>query len=407
MVPNRVTDLLLEEVAMRSRLLCWLAAVVVIPATALAQDVKTTQGVAITLRGIVDATFFAQDADFALGTGQKANYVSLELPKWIHGGDARNTRFTLALAGPEVSKGWRGNATAELDFFGTFAGAGAFGDEQPQPRLRLAYADLTNGRTTLRIGQDWDLLLGNIPVSTSHIAFPLGHGSGGFVGWRFTQVRFMKTLSAPTARTTTRVQLALLSGSWSNDLGSDTSISAGERAGPQVEGRFDYSTPKWSAYLVGHVDNKVNPNISSYMIELGANTTRGDLTLQGNAYYGKGMAHHIAQIVQFGDFKGWGAWLQAGYALNTKWSVWGFYGTDRPDSTELASLPLAGVTEAGGASIAVAARRFSSWTFTPMIRFKPAGPYSVGLEWLHNEVKLGSGNILSGNQVLLSTRFDF
>src|SRR5881396_1847156 len=239
---------------MRSRLLCWLAAVAALSTPALAQNVATTQGVAITFRGIVNATFFAQDADFGLGTGQKANYVILELPNWIHGGDARNTRLTVALAGPEVSRGWRGNATAELDFFGTFAGAGAFGDEQPQPRLRLAYADLTNGRTTLRIGQDWDLLLGNIPVSTSHLAFPLGHGSGGFVGWRFTQVWFMKTLSAPTARTTTRVQLALLSGSWSNDAGSDTSISAGERAGPQVEGRFDYSTPKWSAYLVAHVD---------------------------------------------------------------------------------------------------------------------------------------------------------
>jgi len=119
------------------------------------------------------------------------------------------------------------------------------------------------------------------------------------------------------------------------------------------------------------------------------------------------MAHHIAQIVQFGDFKGWGAWLQAGYALNTKWSVWGFYGTDRPDSTQLANLPVAGVTEANGTTtIPVAARRFRSWTFTPMIRFKP-GPYSVGFEWLHNEIKLGSGALLSGNQVLLSARFDF
>jgi hypothetical protein len=156
---------------------------------------------------------------------------------------------------------------------------------------------------------------------------------------------------------------------------------------------------------VAHVDNKVNPGIKSYMVELGANTTRGDLTLQGNAYIGSGMAHHIAQIVQFGDFKGWGAWAQVGYALNTKWSVWGFYGTDRPDSTQLFNAAL--VTEGNNTAIAPPARRFSSWTFTPMIRFKPAGPYSLGVEWLHNEVKLGSGDILSGNQVLLSTRFDF
>ena len=122
---------------MRSRLLCWLAAVVVLPVTALAQDVKTTQGVSITLRGILDATVFAQDADFGLGTGQRANYVLVERPHWINGGDARNTRLTLGLAGPEVSKGWRGNATVELDFFGAFNGVGAFADEQPQPRLRL------------------------------------------------------------------------------------------------------------------------------------------------------------------------------------------------------------------------------------------------------------------------------
>lgn len=388
---------------MRSRLLCWLTAVVV-PATALAQDVKTTQNISITVRGIVNATFFAQDADFGIGTGQRTNYVIAERPNWIHGGDARNTRLTVALAGPEVSRGWRGNAVAELDFFGAFPGGGAFADEQPQPRLRLAYADLTNGRTTLRIGQDWDLLLGNIPVSTSHLAFPLGHGSGGFVGWRFMQVKLMKTLSAPGARTTTRVQLAALSGSWNDDAGGDASVSAGERAGPQIEGRFDYSTPKWGGYVVAHFDNKVNPSLGSYMVEVGANTTQGDLTLQGNAYIGKAMAHHIAQIVQFGDFKGWGAWAQVGYALNSKWSVWGFYGTDRPDSTELADNA---ITDAAGAAILAANRRFTSWTFTPMIRYKPAGPYSVGLEWLHNEVKLGSGDILSGNQILLSTRFDF
>src|SRR5467141_5120991 len=101
---------------MRSRLLCWLAAVVVLPASALAQDVKTNQGISITLHGIVDATFFADDALFQLGGGQKANFVVAKRPHWVHGGDIRNTRLSVALAGPAVSKGWHGNATAELDF---------------------------------------------------------------------------------------------------------------------------------------------------------------------------------------------------------------------------------------------------------------------------------------------------
>jgi hypothetical protein len=384
-----------------------LAVVAFLSTPALAQNVSTSQGVSITVRGIVNATFFAQDATFGIGNGQKANYVTAELNRWAHSGDARNSRLTVALAGPEVSKGWRANATAELDFFGAFASGGAFGNQQPQPRLRLAYADLTNGRTTLRIGQDWDLLLGNIPVSTSHIAFPLGHGSGGFVGWRFMQVRLMKTLSRPGAAATTRFQVAILSGSWNNGPGLDAGFNAGEVGAPQFEGRFDYSTAKWSGYLVAHTDTKATPgkDLASYMVELGANTTRGDLSLQGNAWIGKGMAHHIAQIVQFGDIKGWGAWAQVGYTLNPKWSVWGFYGTDRPDSANLAANP---ITDATNVAIPLANRRFSSWTFAPMIRYKPAGPYSVGLEWLHNEVQVGVlGKLRTGNQVAFSTRYDF
>src|SRR5947199_9334798 len=76
---------------MRSRLLCWLAAVVVLPATALAQDVKTNQGISITLHGIVDATFFADDALFQLGGGQKANYVVAKRPTGCQAGEYANT----------------------------------------------------------------------------------------------------------------------------------------------------------------------------------------------------------------------------------------------------------------------------------------------------------------------------
>src|SRR6266849_1130368 len=119
-----------------------------LPAVASGQDVKTSQNVSVTLRGIVSATYYAQDATFGLGNGQKAEFATAELVnpangsrKWVHGGDVRNMRLSLGLAGPEISKGWRANATFEMDFFSSFPGAtgttsaGAFGDEQPQPRL--------------------------------------------------------------------------------------------------------------------------------------------------------------------------------------------------------------------------------------------------------------------------------
>jgi hypothetical protein len=374
-----------------------------------AQQVATSQSVSITVRGIFSGSFFAQDADFGTGNGQKAQYVTAERDRWVHGGDARNMRLTLGIAGPEVRPGWRGNATFEMDFFGTYVGTGNFADEQPQPRLRLAYVELAGARTTWRVGQDWSLTLGNIPQSTSHVGFPLGWGPGGFIGWRFPQIKMIRTLSAPGAAATKRVQLAVLSGSWTDEAGgADNTFSAGERGMPQFEGRFDYSAARWSGYLVGHVDTKATPgpDLTSWVVEAGGSTVRGDLSLAANAHIGTGMGHHFAQVVQFGDVKGWGAWAQAGYTLSPRWSLWGFYGTERPNETDITNNA---VTDAAGGAIAAAARRFSSWMFVPMLRYR-SGPYALGLEWLHSEVQVGpdaNNKLRSGNQVLLSARYDF
>lgn len=317
-------------------------------------------------------------------------------------GDVRNLRLTLGVNGPEVRHGWRANGTFEMDFFGAFVGAGSFADEQPQPRLRLAYVDLTNGRTTFRAGQAWSLTLGNIPVSTTHIGFPLGWGSGGFVGWRFPGLWFITTLSAPTAKTTTRASIAVMKNSWSDESGAVSDpFSAGERGSPQLEGRLDVSSSSWSGYLAGHVDSKDTPNITSTMVEVGASTTKGDVTLQGNAHIGKAMAHQFAQMLQFGNIKGWGAWAQAGYALNPTWSVWGYFGLEKPNDADAraAAQPCVGANPC-----------LKTWLAVPMIRYK-TGPYAVGLEWTYAETTLSTGAAtegkVKGNQIALSVRLDF
>jgi len=398
---------------MLRKVVVFLAVAGLLASRAAAQQVTTGQNISITVHGIFSGSVFAQDADFGTGNGQKAEYVTAERTRWVHGGDVRNMRLTLGLNGPEVKTGWRGNATFEMDFFGTFVGTGNFADEQPQPRLRLAYVELASARTTLRIGQDWSPSLGNIPVSTSHVGFPLGWGPGGFIGWRFTQIKLIRTLSRPGAATTKRVQLAVMNGSWTDEAGgADNTFSAGERALPQVEARFDYGSAKWAGYIVGHVDTKdiAGPDLTSRLVEVGFSTTRGDVSIAANGHYGKAMGHQFAQIVQFGDIKGWGAWAQLGYTLNPRWSLWGYYGTERPNKDDLTNLPAAAVTESNGTTtIPVAARRFSSALFVPMIRYK-SGPYALGLEWLHNETQIGpdaNNKFRSGNQVLFSARYDF
>lgn len=386
------------------------------------QDVKVGGDVTITIDGLIGATFFVQDALFGLGNGQKAEFVTREFDDdpWWHGGDVRNTRLRLGFAGPELFGSWRANATFETDFFALFPGSGAFSDEQPVPRLRLAYADLTNGRTTVRFGQDWALTLGNIPVSTSHIGFPLGWGPGGFIGWRFVGGQVHHRLSSDDAGVSTVLKLGVFHNSWTGEPPDADGPSAGEASIPQLEARLDFSGKAgrgdWGAYLVGHYDRKdltgpgvddddvaFDDDLTSWVAEAGARLARGRLTLHGNAYYGQAMGHHFAHIVQLPDAEitGWGGWVQAGWNLTDTWSLWGFIGTDDPDEDD------DDLRERG-----LELDRTQAWLAVPMLRYK-RGPYALGLEWLHSETDWRPGALdifeeeRTGNQFSLSVVYSF
>jgi hypothetical protein len=383
-----------------------------------AQEVKPGGRANITIRGIVGASFYLQDALFGLGNGQKAQYVQDDFTEdeWWHGGDVRNMRLTLAFAGPEITGAWKANAMFEMDFFGPFASGGNFGDEQPLPRLRLAYAELNNGRAVLRVGQDFAFTWGNIPVSTSHIGFPIGWGTGGLIGWRFMSVQFHQTLTGADASVAAQFKIGVFKNSWSDEPNppppgavpsADDGPSAGESGIPQLEARLDVSgrageNGSWSAYLTGHYDQKdidragsedgIDDDLTSWAGVAGARITRDLFTLHGNAYFGKAMGHHFGNIIQFRDVEGWGAWVQLGVNVTERWSVWGFAGMDDPDD----------VDEAG-----VALERTKSVQLMPMIRYQ-AGPLAFGLEWLHSQTDWTAlPQERTGNQVIFSTVYTF
>ena len=149
-------------------------------------------GPALAVHGFVSTTGFAQNQAFGFGNGQNAEWAlprGSSSDRWFLGGDVRNTRISLTATDSTIAEGWSAAAVAELDFFGGFNGTGAFSAEQPQPRLRVAYLDLTRGRTTLRVGQAPTPLMGAIPTSLSHVGFPLGLGSAGVVGSRICHLR--------------------------------------------------------------------------------------------------------------------------------------------------------------------------------------------------------------------------
>src|ERR1700682_4528569 len=139
---------------MRSTVRSTLIAVcgVLCAAAAFPQVVQVGKDMSLTFKGLISATMFAQDQNFGFGNGQNAEYPipgETQKDRWFGGGDVRNTRLTMVFDGPKVAGDWKAGATLEMDFFGGFNGTGAFSGQQPNPRLRYAFVDFTNGSTTI------------------------------------------------------------------------------------------------------------------------------------------------------------------------------------------------------------------------------------------------------------------
>ncbi|MCG6964167.1 MAG: hypothetical protein LJE95_12965 [Acidobacteria bacterium] len=364
----------------------------------------------ITIKGFISSTFYSQDQNFAFSNGQAAEFPvgsQFTTNKWFSGGDVRNTRLDIGFSGPKLAN-WTSGGLVETDFFGGFNGSGAFSHQQPYMRLRLAYIQLDKPGTRIRIGQDWSPLFGEWPVSSSHIAFPLGYGSAGFVGWRFPGFYLWHDLSAKGARTKTQLQVGVFEGSWSGPGDNVNGGTAGNVSfRPQVEARLNFSQKHWKIYVVGHWDQKdlkgandINPmpaitdKITGTAFEIGGMVTPGNWLIHGNAYWGKGIGQQFGAITQFGDISSNGAWLQVGYNFTKNWSLYGFYGYENPNDQD--------VMDWVGAN-----GRTKNQMYNLHLRYA-IGPYWFGLEWLHDKVDLGTaGNSVKGNQLAASWRYVF
>src|SRR3989440_2642200 len=188
------------------------------------QVVKLGEGETLTISGFINGTLFNDVGLFSsFGQGQNAEIAAAPgaattsqpgANRGIFDGDVRNTRINFTFNAAPVLGKWAPRATIEADFFGAFNGVPPFGDEQSQFRIRHAFVDLSNGRTTLRIGQYWAPLFGEvaafIPVSLTHIAFPVGLGSS-MIGWRFPGVFLFHDLT-PTSPLKLQPEVAALKG---------------------------------------------------------------------------------------------------------------------------------------------------------------------------------------------------
>jgi hypothetical protein len=376
------------------------------------QVVKLGEGETLTISGFINASIFNDRGLFGLPFGQGQNAQWAEAPalqpgvrQGIFDGDVRNTRINFTFNAPPVLGTFAPRATIEADFFGAFNGVPPFGDEQPQFRVRFAYVDLTNGHTTLRIGQFWSPMFGEVPVSVTHLAFPIGYGATGMVGWRFPGIYLYQDLTSG-APVNVQLQLAVMKGSGPAIGARDVAhtIGSGEASGlPQLEGRLNFTrksgTFSWTGYVVGHTDWKDTtgtgtntPLMSAWGFETGHNFTVDRFTLHGNFYVGKALGQQFAHITQQGNVRGWGAWAQAGYELDPHWSVWAYAGMDQPDAQQYA-------LDNPGLSLA----RQLSHDYDALVRFR-AGRYALGLEYFR-AVTLWNTGRADADQIAISALF--
>ncbi len=380
----------------------------ILPWSLIAQNVIPGGKETIKIKGFISQTFFMQDQKFAFGNGQKAEWVlppAASTNKSFYGFDVRNTRLTFVYNGPEIAKDWKLGGVLEADFFAGNVGSGVFSPQMPTPRLRLAYLDLVHNQTRIRMGQAWTPMFGNVPVSVSHIAFPLGYGNAGFVGWRFPGIYLYQGLNDKSSAVKIRLDAALFANSWTGPGDNNNFMNAGNLGTPQMEMKLNFAGKSLGGYLVAHYDQKnittvaatTDHKLSGTAFEVGVKFHQKGFLLQGNLYSGKNIGQQFGGITQFqmttDDLRSLGYWVQAGYVVDKKLGFYGFLGKEKVNHDDVVKLALS---------------RSEHTLSNFMVDYK-LGAVTLGVEWLHSKLGYydGSDKSASGNQYSFSALYKF
>ncbi len=380
------------------------ALLVCFTASARAEDAKPSP-FTFALHGFVSMSAYVQDNVTGLSEGQQSLFATtprLNGDRTSLGFDVRQSRFNFSVKGPQVFGGATPSAVLEFDFMQGF-GAGNYGNVSLLNRMRLAYSELNWGNNRLAFGQMNDLLFPQAPVSLSHIAFPLGFGTGN-IGWRRPAIWGFHTLPIEDMKLefaweVGRSQWAdAATAIGANTYNAPNNISDGESSTlPAVEARLTLSSKNFSIWGGGHW-NRVDLNGSGHVDGNKADVVAGagglrialyPITLAGVGFYGKNTGPLVGNIVQFSpgaataadpaaatfqDVKAWGFWGQAGLNFTKELSLWGFYGMQKPDQDQ-AKLAVFKYLQNNVANV--------------MLQYRDGG-YAVSGEWINFKTKVAT-----------------
>lgn len=404
--------------------ICAAGALATLPAYAAeTSNIVTSPNISIAFHGFVDATYFYQDHQYSFGNGQNAE-VPVVAPHGpgadaaLSGGDVRNTRAWFDITGSKLDFGWTPAAHIEFDFFGGNNGTGAFSGQQPNPRLRLAYVQLSNAKLdgTLILGQQWDLLfpaagydhLVNLPPSFAHLAFPIGLGTG-LIGWRFPGAVYSQRI----ADTHLRADVGVFANNYPvGGSNIDSSTAGNVNFNAQYQARLSYADHGLLAYVAGDYSTAhltgvggataIAPGspdkLTTFALTAGGTVGVGPASAGLAAYVGRGLVNNFGGLAQVGDIRSfggyaWGKYSLASFGLNHL-AVSATYSIDKPNEGD--------VRRSGGTKL-------RNQNLAADLLYEN-GPYGLGLEWMHSILKsavpTGSEAVVA-NQISVSAIFKF
>ena len=402
-------------------------------------------------KGTVAMTMYAQDVPVLTGNGLTALTAPASVlgDGWFIGGDVRQTRFSLAVTGPQLL-GAATLANIEAEWIGgnqiatvgvpperlPVIGADGMpvgaalapiqrvnqGDESLLPRLRVAYIELNwdNGQNVLRVGQYHNLLLAMISTSGAQPA--LGGYGAGQLGWRAPGITYSHRF---TLSDTVKLDAALQinrnswrdSSTWCVGAAAPPAsdclplgVSLGEAGTPQVQTRLmllgplapspspHYAPTLWQLFVVGHWDQKdlsgvglntsmpaLRDSMTTYVIEGGGKVKLGPLLIAANGWVGQNAGQLFGHIFQ----------MQTPDKGDVRgfgaWSQVGLSLTDKFSVWGLAGIDQPNRDDAIAADFGML-RNFKA---TGMLAYID-GPLMVSLEWLYIATTNRSVNPMTG-----------
>ncbi len=390
------------------------------------------------MKGFISMSGAWQSGSFTLSDGQQS--LAATTPAGIVDKssltfDVRQSRFNFSVTGPKVLAGATPSGVLEIDFFQGFGG-GNFGDVSLLNRMRLAYSELNWVNHRLQFGQQNDLIFAMAPTSLSHIGFPLGYFTGN-LGWRRPGIFGFHTFPVSSD---TKVELAWEAGrsQWAdvgggsgaagvpgNGIGAAGTntpnfINLGAASGaPALEGRLSLTVGKLASAFVAAHWNQVDltgvgppagggspaasPRVNTldvYSYHAGAKVVLDlapmALTLQATGFTGRNVSALIGQFIDFKygpasdpnvDTIGW--WAQAGLNLTKEFSLWGFYGQQKPNRSDAERALLANI---------------ENKTTNVIVMYRDGG-YGLSAEWIHFDTTQATySGAVPGTSTLTATR---